>query len=165
MKYILVALILGFGFFSNAQEVERNGKKYVVKKDKIFHDGNDVTATFSIEEQMKIKEDFSLLEAKMKLKEKEEKRLKNIEKERKQLEKDKKRAESKQKKAEKELKKKIKMQANFEKASKNYEQAQSKYQRLKERGKLSPVDEAKWLKKIETLNEKVKKAENRLKRS
>lgn len=165
MKYILVALMLGFGFFSNAQEIERNGKKYIVKKDRIFHDGNDVTATFSLEEQSKIKEEFSILKAEIKLKEKEEKRLKNIEKERKQLEKDKKRAESKQKKAEKELKQKQKLQSNFEKASKNYAQARSKYQRLKERGKLSPVDEAKWLKKIESLNEKVKKAENRLRRS
>ena len=27
MKYILVVIFLGFGFFSNAQEFERNGKK------------------------------------------------------------------------------------------------------------------------------------------
>ena len=31
---ILVVLFLGFGWFSNAQVVEREGKKYVVKKDK-----------------------------------------------------------------------------------------------------------------------------------
>ncbi|PTM10738.1 MAG: hypothetical protein DA407_03155, partial [Bacteroidetes bacterium] len=138
MKYILVILFLGLGFFSNAQEVERNGKKHIVKKDRIWHEGNDVTATFSLEEQAKIKDEFSNLVEGIKLKEKEAKRLKKAEKDQKNAEKDRKRAQSKQKKAEKELKQKEKAQSNYEKATKNYSQAQSKYERLKEKGKLSP---------------------------
>ena len=165
MKYILVVLFLGIGFFSNAQEVERNGKKYIVKKDRILQDGNDVTSTFSLEEQSKIKDEFSRLVEEIKLKEKEEKRFKKAEKDQKNAEKDRKRAESKQKKAEKELKQAQRINSNYEKAKKNYTQAQSKYERLKERGKLSPNDEAKWLKKLESLTEKLKKAEKRLNRS
>lgn len=165
MKYILVALFLGLGIFSTAQEVEREGKKYVVKKDKILLDGNDVTSTFSLEDQAKIKAEFSKLADEIKLNEKEAKKLKNAEKEQKKAEKGRKRAESKQKKAEKELKQKEKIQSNYEKAAKNYEQAQSKYERLKEKGKLSPKDEAKWLEKIKKLNERLEKAEKKLKRS
>jgi len=165
MKYILIILFLGLGFFSTAQEVEKNGKKYVVKKDKIFLEGTDVTSTFSVEEQAQLKDEFSRLAKEIKLKKEEEKRLKNAEKDQKKAEKDRKRAESKQKKAEKELKQKEKAQSNYEKATKNYSQAQSKYERLKQKGKLSPKDEAKWLKKLESLNEKVAKAEKKMKRS
>ena len=45
------------------------------------------------------------------------------------------------------------------------EQAQSKFERLKNKGKLSPNDETKWLEKIKKLNEKIEKAEKKLKRS
>jgi chromosome segregation ATPase len=165
MKYIVVVLFLGLGFLSNAQVIERDGKKYVVKKDKILLDGNDVTSTFSIEEQAQLKAEFSKLSEEIKLKKKEEERIKKAEKEQKKAEKDKKRAESKQKKAEKALRQKEKIQSNYEKAAKNYEQAQSKYERLKKRGKLAPEDEAKWLEKIKKLNERVEKAEKKLKHS
>ena len=101
MKYILIVLFLGLGFFSNAQVVEREGKKYVVKKDKILLDGNDVTSTFSVEEQAKIKAEFSKLAEEIKLKQKEEERLEKAEKERKKAEK----AQKKQKKSKKRLKK------------------------------------------------------------
>ena len=43
------------------------------------------------------------------------------------------------------------------KAVKDLEQAQSKFERLKNKGKLSPNDEAKWLEKIQKLNEKIEK--------
>ena len=108
MKFILVVLFLGFGWFSNAQVVEREGKKYVVKKDKILLDGNDVTATFSVEEQAKIKAEFSKLAEEIKLKKKEEERLEKAEKERKKAEKAQNKAEKEQKKAEKALKQKEK---------------------------------------------------------
>ena len=119
-------------------------KKYIVKKDRILHEGNDVTATFSLEEQAKIKDEFSNLVEGIKLKQKEVKD---------------------SKKSEKELNQKEKAQSNYEKAIKNYSQAQSKYEKLKEKGKLSPKDEAKWLKKQESLNEKLEKAEKKMKRS
>lgn len=117
MRYLLILLFLGISFFGNAQEVERNGKTYVVKKGKIMHNGNDVTATFSLEEQAVIKKEYSKLVNELKQKEKEEKRKKKLEKE-------KKKAENKQKKAEKELKRNEKLQSNYDKASKNYAQAQ-----------------------------------------
>ena len=158
MKYILVILFLGLGIFSNAQEVERDGKKYTVKKDKIFHNGNDVTSTFSIEEQAKIKAEFSKLTDDIKLKKKEEKRLIKAEKEQKK-------AEKAQKKAEKELKQKEKAQSNYNKAVKDLEQANKKYERLKAKGKLSPKDESKLLEKIQKLNEKIEKTQKKLKRS
>jgi len=91
MRYLLLLLFLGIGFFGNAQEVERNGKTYVVKKGKIMHDSNDVTSTFSVDEQATIKRDFSKLANDLKKKEKAEKRQKNLKKTKKELKTNKKR--------------------------------------------------------------------------
>jgi hypothetical protein len=44
------------------------------------------------------------------------------------------------------------------------EKAQKKHERLKKKGKLSPVDEGKWLEKIEKLTEKLETAQKRVKR-
>lgn len=93
---------------------------------------------------------------------KEEERLEKAEKERKKAQKAQKKAEKEQKKA---LKQKEKAQSDYNKAVKDLEQAQSKFERLKNKGKLSPNDEAKWLEKIQKLNGKIEKAEKKLKRS
>ena len=45
-----------------------------------------------------------------------------------------------------------------------YSDAQKKYEKLKNKGKLSPVDEEKWLKKLENLKENLEKNRKRANR-
>jgi hypothetical protein len=45
------------------------------------------------------------------------------------------------------------------------EQTQEKYDKLKQRGKLSPKDEEKWLKKIENYKDDAEKARKKLNRT
>jgi len=118
--------------------------------------------------QLKKAESKTLKDAE-KLKKEEEKALKKkeevakkLEKENKKAEKAQKKAEKERKKAEKEIKKKEKLQKNFEKAESNLNKAQNKYEKRNAKGKLSPVDERKWLDKIEKLTEKVAKAKRKL---
>ena len=80
----------------------------------------------------------------------------------KKTEKQKKKAEKKLKKAEKEVKKHAKAQDNFSDAKKKYDKEFKKYQKLKSKGKLSPEDEVKWLKKLEGLQKKIDKTERKL---
>ena len=162
MKYYIILLFLAFSFSSFAQKVEKDGKTYEVKKEKIFLNGEDVTETINLEDKQTILKKAATISEELKMKEKAEKAAKKLEKENKKAEKAQKKAEKAQKKAEKELKKREKLQKNYEKAQNNLEKAQSKYEKLKNRGKLSPVDEGKWLEKIEKLTEKVEKAKKKL---
>ncbi len=146
----------------------------LAKKTLIFKEAAAITETLKIEAaaqkniQLKKAESKALKDAE-KLKKEEEKALKKkeevakkLEKENKKAEKAQKKAEKERKKAEKEIKKKEKLQKNFEKAESNLNKAQKKYEKLNAKGKLSPVDERKWLDKIEKLTEKVAKAKRRL---
>lgn len=157
MKFLTVILMMCFGFIMHAQEINYNGTIYTVKGDSILKEGVDVTYKLSAEEQQQIKSAFNEKKLLEKASEKKGKELKKAEKKQKQ-------AEKKQRKAEKALKQKQKAQSNFDKSAKKHKQAIAKYDRLKNKGKLSPEDEAKWLKKIEKLNEAHKKAQKRLKR-
>ncbi|PWK20317.1 hypothetical protein [Xanthomarina spongicola] len=76
-----------------------------------------------------------------------------------------KKAEKSQKRAEKALRKKEQAQKAFNKSNKKLENTQNKYEALKNKGKLSPLDESKWLKKIERLNTDKKKAEIKLRKA
>ena len=158
MKLLILILFFMFGLFANGQEVIFNGKRYEVKKDKIFLDGNDVTATLTTEEQNDILTRFQKNSENLKLKE-------DLEKKAKKTEKDQKKVEKKLKKSKKELKKKEKAQDDYDKTSKKLEQAKNKYEELKRKGKMTPKDEANWLEKIQKLNESLNKAKKRLKRN
>jgi membrane carboxypeptidase/penicillin-binding protein len=155
MKLWILLLFLGFGFAANAQQVISNGVAYEVKGKAIFKDGVDVTETLSVEQQKEIK---STLDKKLKEASKAEKAIKKAEKEAKK-------AEKAQKRAEKDLKLKQKAQDRFERASKNLSKNQEKYEKLKRKGKLSPNDEIKWLKKLEDYKEDLDKAKKKLERS
>ncbi len=155
MKYYITLLLLTFSLTSFAQEVKQGEKTYEVKKEKIFLNGEDVTETLSTEEKEVIFKEAAIISEKLKKAEKAQKAAEKLEKE-------KKKAEKAQKKAEKALKKKEKLQKNYKKAQDNLKKAQKKYEKLKKKGKLSPVDEGKWLDKIEKLTEKVDKAKRKL---
>ena len=94
-----------------------------------------------------------------------EKETNAIHKEHMKAEKEMKRAEKKHKKAEKEHQKKEKARKNLEKTKKKYQDNLLKYQKLKDKGKLNAETEAKWLKKLDKLNENVLKAEKKLKKA
>ncbi|WP_439150981.1 hypothetical protein [Winogradskyella sp.] len=157
MKYYITLLFLSVSLNSFAQKVEKDGKVYEVKKEKVFLNGEGVTETLDAEIKEYVLKEVTAISNKMKMQQK-------AEKEAKKLEKEKKKAEKAQKRAEKELKKKEKLQRNFDKAKSNLEKAQKKYERLKKKGKLSPVDEGKWLEKIAKLTERLEKAQKRVKR-
>ena len=61
MKYIIILVILSFSFTMNAQVVIKKGTTYEVKKDKIFLDGKDITATLGIEESASVLEAARLI--------------------------------------------------------------------------------------------------------
>jgi predicted DNA-binding protein (UPF0278 family) len=158
MKLWIIVVLIGFNMVLNAQEVIKDGKRYEVKKGKIFHEGNDVTSTLSVEDQNNIRLRFEKASEDLKMKEK-------LEKEARKAEKAQKKAEKKQKQAENALRKREKAQDNYDKAIKKLEQAQSKYEKLKRKGKLSPKEEAKWLEKLDNLSQSSEKAKKKLKRS
>lgn len=162
MKNYIILLLLAFSLTGFAQEVKKGEKVYEVKKEKIFLDGKEVTDTLSLEERDAILKQASSINEKIKAAEKAEKEAKKLEKEKRKAEKAQKKAEKAQKKAEKALKKQEKLQKNYKKAQDNLKKAQKKYEKLKKKGKLSPVDEGKWLDKIEKLTEKVDKAKGKL---
>ena len=162
MKYMILVVLMLFGMTLQAQEVEKDGKTYEVKKEKIFLDGNDVTTTLSVEDKSFILKRAAAISEKMKMQEKAEKAAKKLEKEMEKAEKAQKKAEKEQKRAEKALKKKEKAQDRYERAGKKYKDAQKKYEKLKRKGKLSPQDDAKWLDKLEDLKEDVEKAKKKM---
>ena len=154
IKLAISMLLLFVIAIVHAQKVEYQGKEYKVKKDLIFLDGIDVTPNLTVSEQTAIKDAL-----------KRQMDLEKAEKEQKKAEKKQKQAEKKQKKAEKEVKKREKAQSNLEKAHKKYKKDTEKYEKLKTKGKLSPEDEGKWLKKLEKQKEKIEKAEKKVRRA
>lgn len=155
MRYLIMVLFLGIGFLVNAQDVSFNGVLYSIDKDRIFKGTEDVTEALSIEEKTEIRAAFDRNMLKIKEAKEAKKRLEKAES-------DKKKAEKKQKKAEKELKKSKKAQSNYDKAVKKHKNAVKKFEKLKKKGELSPVDEEKWLEKIEKYKEATVKAKKKL---
>lgn len=170
MKLLTVfVLFFGFAIASQAQDVNFNGNTYTIKGKKILMEGADVTTVLSAENQAGVWQAFKEQEALLKAQEqaiKAEKELEKAEKaaakEAKKLEKERKAIEKEKKRVEKFLKAKEKAQSNFEDATKNYNNGVEKYEKLKNKGKLSPNDEAKWLKKINKLQENLQKAQGKL---
>ncbi len=178
MKFLVViVLIFAMTLSAQAQEVDYNGTTYKVKGKSISQNGADVTGSLSVNEQIGIREALRQQKAIDEQQQKAEKALiaerkradKALDEERKRAERvvkkaenDLKTAEKKQKKAEKELKARDKAQSNYKKAGDKYNDAINKYEKLKRKGKLSPNDEAKWLEKIDRLNEDIDKAKRKL---
>ena len=162
MRILMIVCFLGFGFLMNAQDINFNGVAYEIKKDRIFKDDVDVTDTLDIEDKQQIMGAFDKKMLQVKEAEETQKRIEKAEKEQKNAEKDQKRAEKKQKKAEKELKQRQKAQSNFDKSTKKHKAAINKYEKLKKKGKLSPIDEEKWIEKIAKYKEDSEKAKKRL---
>ena len=162
MKYLVLIFVVMFSMTINAQEVQKDGKLYQVKNERIFLEGKDITETLTPENKTAILNKASRITEKMKLEEIALKESEKLEKEKKKAEKSAKKAEKKQKKAEKALKKQQKAQKRLDKATKKLKSSQKKYDKLKRKGKLSPEDEAKWLKKIAGYREAIEKAKKKI---
>lgn len=163
MRFILFVSLILIGALACAQEVKINDAIYEVKKDLIFEKGVDVTNSISNAKKLEI---FEALEKK-KLEMAEAKasndKLEKVAKAQERAEKQQKKAEKKQKQAEKALERMAKAQANYDKAISKHKAALKKYEKLKNKGKLSPVDEQKWLDKIEKLNSNIAKMKKKMK--
>lgn len=70
MKYYIILLLLSFSLTSFPQNVEKDGKTYEIKNEKIFLNGEDVTETLSIEERTLLLKEASVVSEKMKVEEK-----------------------------------------------------------------------------------------------
>lgn len=152
MKTWIIIIFLSLGFTLNAQEVISDGKLYMVKGKAIFQNGNDITSTLLNHERDKIYKTLKV----------QTKKVKDAEKARNYLEKAAKKSEKAKKSAEKALKQRKKAENNFNKASYKLKQQQEKYDKLKNKGKLSPKDEAKWLKKLQGYKKTKEKAKHKL---
>ncbi|GGD22002.1 hypothetical protein [Hyunsoonleella pacifica] len=155
-RFILLITFILIGISVSAQEIKVNDSIYEVKKGTILNNGVDVTDTLSEEEKAKILAEFEKRKQAAVEAVATQKRVEKAEKEQKK-------SEKKRKKAEKALKQKEKAQSNYNKATKKYQAAQEKYEKLKSKGKLSPMDEKKWLEKIEKLHANVIKTKKKLK--
>ena len=161
LKIYTTIICLVIAGFVHSQEVVYKNATYTVKKGLIYKGGYDVTNSLSLEDQNQIRSEFNKA-----VKQKEvEKRLEKQEKEYKKAEKKQRSAEKKLKRVEKELQRKLKAEKAVEKAQSNLEDAQNKYEKLSKKGKLSPIDDAKWVEKIKKLNDRLDSAKKKLSRS
>lgn len=163
IRLVLLITLIVAGASLNAQEIKIGDAVYEVKKDLIFQNGVDVTSTLSEEKKVEILAAFKKKQQELAEEKAINDKLEKAEKEQKKAKNQLKKAEKKQKKAEKALRQKEKAQANYDKAVDKHKAAQKKYEKLKKKGKLSPVDEAKWLEKIEKLNANITKTKKKLK--
>ncbi|MDV7186774.1 hypothetical protein R3X25_05720 [Lutibacter sp. TH_r2] len=155
LKVIITTILLFAFVIVQAQKVEYNGKNYMVKGTTIFIDKVDVTNTLSQEEQTNIKNRLSeQIVAKNKLN--------TATKAQRKAEKKQRKAEKKQKNAEKELKAKERVQKKYSDAQKKYKKELKRSEKLRGKGKLSPEDETKWQKKLESLKKKSEKLKSKL---
>ncbi|WP_152572179.1 hypothetical protein [Jejuia pallidilutea] len=163
IRFVLFIMLVLAGSFISAQEIKINDDVYEEKKGLIIKNGVDVTNILSDAEKSKILAAFEKKKLEIAKTNKAKEKLEKAEKQQKRAEKQQKKAEQKQKKAEKILKQKEKAQANHDKAIIKHENAIEKYEKLKNKGKLSPEDERKWLEKIEKLNTNISKTKKKLK--
>ncbi|MCF6296383.1 MAG: hypothetical protein L3J08_00095 [Flavobacteriaceae bacterium] len=157
LKCLVLTFCLFISVLIHAQEIEPKEGQYTIKDDKVFLNDEDVTTSLTTKQLADIK-------SKLKNEVAREEKIEKAKKEAKKAEKKQKKAEKKQKKAEKALKKRQKAESNLAKSQKKYSKSFNKYEKLRDKGKLSPKDEIKWLDKLEGIKKKVEKNKKKLKR-
>jgi len=155
LKLMITTLFLFAAAICYSQKVAYNGVTYLVKGNSIFMGKNDVTSTLSPEQQANIKKTLSrkILA---------DKKIKEAEKAQNKAETSQKKAEKKQRAAEKKIKKAEKAKDNYSDAQNKYKKDLKKHQKLQSKGNLSPEDEIKWQKKLESLKIKIDKLKRKL---
>jgi len=165
MKQLITVLFMAATLFIQAQTVIKDGKTYTIKKEKIFLDGNEVTSTLSEALKTEIIGKAATISEQLKADTKAKKEADQLDKANKKAEKALKKAEKARKKAEKALEQNQNAQDKLNRTSAKLQDAKAKYQKKKKKGKLSPNDDSKWLKKIKDLEDDMAKAKKKLERS
>ncbi|MGB1270319.1 MAG: hypothetical protein ACPG45_11340 [Flavobacteriaceae bacterium] len=175
MKSIFTYLFLFTCTLFFAQEVTHNGNTYSIKGKKIYQNNEDVTSLLTTTDKEAVFSAHKIELEKIKEAKNAEKALEKKEKEAikaekeaakriKEQEKKLKAIEKKQKKVEKAAKKKANAEKAFDRAQSKLDRETKKFEKLKRRGKLSPVKEAKYLEKLSDLKDRVSKAGKKLKK-
>ena len=158
LQLLSIMLLVGCG--SSEQVITDNGEIYEVKGNTFINNGVDVTENLTKDEKDNI---ISILEEKREAATAAEKLQNELENKKKDLERAQKEAkekqeelEEKQKELERKLKEKEDAREDVVKAKKRLDSEQKKYEQLKEKGKLSPRDEADWKEKLDKLEEELK---------
>lgn len=150
IKILLSTVLLFTVTIVHAQKINHQGKIYDVKKDRIFLKGKDVSQTLTATEATAIKDALKHKAA-----------LEKVEKEKKIIEKKLKSAEKEQRKTAIQTKKREKAQANLAKNQDRLRKETKKFETLRDRGRLSPIEEEKWLKKLDKYKVRVEKAKKK----
>ena len=165
LRVLVLIVICLIGFAVTAQNVSINGKTYQVKETLIFEGETDITEILTAEEKEKI---FAAIDAKkndlvaVKTEAEKSEALEKAKEQSKAAEEEKKKAEKAYKKAEKVKQKEAKAKAKYAKMVEQHQNASKRYEKLKAKGKLSPIDEGKWLKKIEKMKAKMAKTKSKI---
>ena len=168
---MLTIILLSCG--TSERVITEDGNVYEIRGNKYFNNGNNVTELLSEDEKKNITASLNKrIEAERLALEKQEELVaeqKRIEKALKEAEAKQKEAEAKQKAVEKKqeqledaLKAKEDARQDFLKAKERLQNKKEKYQKLKDAGKLSPLDEEKWKGRFVDLEKDLKEANQKL---
>ncbi len=161
MPFALIGVLL-VSCGSSERVIMDDGSVYTLKKNSYYQKGKDVTETLTKEDKDLIKE---TRDKRLEVERLAQQRQTELKEEQEKVEKALKEARKKQETIENNKEELEAVVAAREEAreavlkakDKSLEQ-QQRYQKLKEKGKLSPIDEEKWLNKLQGLEEKVKQA-------
>ncbi|XMO88405.1 hypothetical protein AAFN75_08920 [Algibacter sp. AS12] len=157
LPVVLIGILLSCS--SGERVIMQDGTVYSVKSGSFYNKGKDVTEQLSSKEKQDINTALNnRLEAERIAEEKKEKLNKEQDKIEKSIEKAEKKQEAleeSQEKLEEKLEAKEDAREDLLKAKEKLQNKKEKYNKLKEKGKLSPLDEEKWKKRFEGMEEEI----------
>ena len=161
MKYIQLITIIAivailFSCASSERVITNDGKVYKVKGDSFYNDGEDVSNQLSALEKEKIK---SILEKQIQAKEEAAEKQERIEESLEEWRKKEKELKEQQKALEDKIENREEAREQFFEIKEDLESVKTEYQQLKDKDELSPKEEAKWQKRLNKLEGKLKEAE------
>lgn len=157
LQIVMITLFLCVVNIGLAQEVQHNKQTFYVSGNFVFNAGENVTETLSLDDKKAI---FSKLKANEKAK---EKAIAKAEKKARAAEKKLKQSEKALKKEQKLIRAKEKAQSQLKRVQSDLEKEQKKFDRLKRKDKLTPESTFKFEQRILKLNEKIRRAQLKLK--
>ena len=154
---LITLILLSCG--SNERVITNEGKVYKVKGDLFYNNGKDVTNKLSSIEKERIQ---SILEKRLEAEKVAKEKQEQIEESLKQLKQREKELKDRQNQLEDKIKKREDARDDFFEIRDNLNDVKGEYQKLKDTGKLSPKEEAKWKKRLKKLELKLNRAELKL---
>lgn len=157
MKWIYIAtlfLIVSCG--SSERVITNDGSVYKVKGDRFYNKGEEVTEQLSDIEKKRIS---SILEKRLEAEKLAENKQDEIAKALKDLRDKEQELKEKQRQLEDKINRRQEAREDFFEVKKELTSVKNDYQELKDKGELSPKEEAKWKKRLKKLEKEVKEAE------